>query len=123
MAGRYKLGENAYRRQWHAKHRDADNERSRARHYRWRRELIEAYGGQCVCCGEKQLAFLAIDHSRRDGTEDRKRTGSGGSFVAAVRAAGYPQDRGYRVLCHNCNVATMHGRTCPHEQVGVFLDG
>lgn len=36
-----------------------------------RAEVLTAYGGMCVCCGETSLQFLTIDHVFGDGHSDR----------------------------------------------------
>lgn len=36
-------------------------------------EVIEKYGGKCLCCGEEQILFLTIDHKNNDGHEDRQK--------------------------------------------------
>lgn len=79
------------------------------------RELFEAYGGKCRCCGETELDFLTIEHSRRDGNQFRKRVPSGRSH-AWLRQNGYPQDLGLEILCANCQMATWRKRGCPHRR-------
>ena len=79
-------------------------------------EVITHYGGKCVCCGEEHLVFLCIDHPNGGGNEHRRQTGigSGNHFYAWLRKQKYPL--GYRVLCHNCNFATIRFRICPHQE-------
>jgi hypothetical protein len=31
-------------------------------------EMLSAYGGKCVCCGESEYKFLAIDHINGGGS-------------------------------------------------------
>lgn len=78
-------------------------------------EVIRHYGGECNCCGESELAFLAIDHIGGGGMRHRKEIGiSGGPrFYMWIRKNKYPKN--LRILCHNCNQATSWGRKCPHE--------
>lgn len=80
-------------------------------------EALRAYGGEtpaCVCCGEKELIFLALDHINGGGHQQRKETGGGG-FYTWLRRHNYPE--GFRVLCHNCNFGRqINGGTCPHEE-------
>lgn len=82
-----------------------------------RLEALQAYGGttpQCVCCGEGQLLFLALDHIDGGGHAQRKETGGGG-FYTWLRRHNYPA--GFRVLCHNCNFGRqINGGTCPHQE-------
>lgn len=82
---------------------------------RMREELVEAYGGRCVCprCPETDPAFLTLDHVNGDGQAHRLKLGS--HTYADLRRRGWPTE-GYRLLCWNCNAMTRGGRTCPHEQ-------
>jgi hypothetical protein len=38
-----------------------------------RLRILEHYGGQCVCCGQDGVQFLAIDHVEGDGAEQKRR--------------------------------------------------
>lgn len=83
-------------------------------------DVITAYGGKCACCGEKERAFLCLDHVDGGGNDERR--GMNGStwnkssqaIYRAVRAAGYPP--GYQVLCANCNLAKEREGGCPHQK-------
>lgn len=94
--------------------------KARLRRYRNRQwELVEAYGGACKCCGERNPAFLVIDHVDSDGKEHRKKFKY--NVPAKLRQLGYPQViDGYRVqlLCYNCNMAKAHLGQCPHVEAG-----
>lgn len=76
--------------------------------------VIDAYGGKCQCCGEDDLEFLTIEHSRHDGKKHRDDTNQKVYFDLKKR--GYPQDLGITVLCWNCNMATRYGAVCPHKR-------
>lgn len=85
------------------------------RRLRLRAEMIEAYGGECECCGEMAAEFMTIDHLRGNGQAHRGSIGGGGThFLAVLKQQGWPKD-GLRLLCMNCNWATRFGRTCPHK--------
>lgn len=76
-------------------------------------ETLKHYGGICACCGESELHFLAIDHtptapSRKDHPEQTV------NLTRWVYENGFPE--GFRILCHNCNMATRYGRQCPHQR-------
>jgi hypothetical protein len=79
-------------------------------------EMLVAYGGsppRCACCGEVEYAFLALDHINGGGNAHRRQVGAGSTGVMyALRKAGWPP--GYRVLCHNCNLAIAWYGRCPH---------
>lgn len=88
------------------------------KNYRQRLKMatMKAYGGKCVCCGEKRLEFLAIDHigGRKRGHEIDK---LGGTYLYQwLRAHGFPKNLHIRVLCHNCNCARGYVGYCPHEK-------
>jgi len=77
-------------------------------------EVIEAYGGECACCGEKHLEFLTIDHTDGSGAEHRRQMGKGRKIYADLKSQGFPKDR-YRCLCLNCNIALGFYGYCPHQ--------
>ena len=81
---------------------------------RLKRKVIDAYGGKCKCCGEKEIAFLAIDHIDGCGGEKRKLEPSGSPIYIFLKARKYP--KGYQILCHNCNMAKEMEGGCPHER-------
>ena len=82
----------------------------------WRRDLrmsvLSHYGGICACCGEDELEFLGIDHIKGGGNQHRK--GLNVSIYYWLRKNGFPQ--GFRVLCHNCNLASGFYGVCPHQK-------
>lgn len=91
-------------------------------YHKERRAAIQHYGGQCACCGESEPKFLALDHVNGGGSKHRREnddgsprnsTRGGYGMVAWAKRNGYPAT--LRVLCHNCNWATAHGRVCPHQ--------
>jgi len=71
----------------------------------------------CACCGETTFQFLAIDHIDGGGVKERKLLGLRGStqLYRYLENEGYPP--GYRVLCHNCNLAMGFYGYCPHSDV------
>lgn len=83
-----------------------------ARYRRAREEVIAAYGGACVCCGETTPEFLAIDHINGGGRKQRQ-TISGYAYLARIKKEGFPMQ--YQLLCHNCNHAKFFG-ICPHRR-------
>ncbi len=87
---------------------------------RWRQrrkaQVMERYGGaRCVCCGETELAFLALNHISGGGNQHRKAIGGNGqaAYEWAIKN-GFPPI--FNVLCHNCNLAIGHFGTCPHKR-------
>ena len=84
--------------------------------------LLSHYSGgdvKCACCGEREVAFLAIDHTNGGGNKHRKELGisSGAEFYKWLVDSGFPD--GFRVLCHNCNFAMGHYGSCPHSVANV----
>ena len=86
----------------------------RARHWRLKLEMIKAYGGECVCCGERTPEFLSIHHIGGGGKEDRARLGGVGLFYQRLKQQGWPKDN-LHLLCFNCNSAIGFYGYCPHK--------
>lgn len=80
--------------------------------------VIAAYGGACVCCGETERDFLTIDHALGNGAQERRllNNGTGARFYQSLRRRGYPKEY-YRLLCMNCNFAIGHFGACPHNRL------
>lgn len=77
-----------------------------------RHEALQAYGAECVCCGESDYRFLTFDHVDNDGAEHRKSLK--GLIYDWARKHNYPAS--LRILCYNCNCARQHnGGICPHQ--------
>jgi hypothetical protein len=101
---------------------NSECENCRARHRDRAREIrveaIQHYGGMCACCGEKRFEFLAIDHIDGGGNEHRRQIAEAGqrnsNFTQWLKKNGFPA--GFRVLCHNCNMARGFYGQCPHEK-------
>jgi hypothetical protein len=69
-----------------------------------RKEVIDHYGSECVCCGETIREFLSIDHINGGGNAHRKEIkASGINLYRWLKRNDYP--KGFRVLCMNCNWA------------------
>lgn len=81
-----------------------------------RRQIFEAYGCKCACCGECEEKFLAIDHVNNDGAIERKQYGAGVGLLRKIIREKYPDS--YQLLCHNCNVGKhLNGGICPHKSL------
>lgn len=86
-----------------------------------RAAMIDAYGGKCACCGERNPLFLTIDHIENDGADHRRRLGgngrkqSGAAVMMDLYKRGWPTE-GIRLLCFNCNCGRQrNGGVCPHK--------
>jgi len=102
-------------RRWRAANRDKHRAEGKRFRERTRAAVLHAYGGVCVCCGETEVKFLGIDHIEGGGTTHRKELGGVGKLYAWLLKQGCPD--GYRLLCHNCNLARGFYGACPHESV------
>lgn len=87
---------------------------------RKRLQVLTHYSGgepECACCGERQPAFLTIDHVNNDGNLHRKIVGvaSGMKLFGYLIKNGFPPS--FQVLCWNCNCGkAYYGKgVCPHK--------
>lgn len=95
-----------------ASRRDTKSGYYNERNARLKLEAIEAYGGQCQCCGESNPKFLTLDHINSDGAEHRRN--DGGNIWNYVKRNNYPSD--LQLLCWNCNCGRYYnGGVCPHD--------
>lgn len=104
------------RRRWEEAHPGYRNMIAAKIRDRNRREVFEAYGGICACCGEAEPTFLTIDHIDNDGAEHRRllKNSGGSAFFAWLRQHNFPT--GFQVLCRNCNWGKhANGGICPHK--------
>ena len=118
-----------YMRVWRKKNRDkcrlknrvysrhrTQSGRAKAQRQQLKREIIEAYGGKCECCGEHRHEFLCIDHRNGGGNIHRRTKLKGKSHGQAlyfwIKRNNYPEE--LRILCANCNQALGLFGYCPH---------
>lgn len=81
-----------------------------------KQEVIEKYGGLCVCCGEAHLRLLTIDHINNDGHafKQGKTRLKGSPLYGYLKKEGFPLN--VQVLCFNCNIGRHNnGGVCPHK--------
>lgn len=109
----------AYRKKhyWENKDkRDLKKAREDGRRYfkKLKAEIIREYGGKCTCCGEEEMDFLTLEHSRHDGKQHRLAVKT--SIYNDLKRRGYPKDLGITVFCWNCQMATRFGAVCPHKR-------
>ena len=108
-------------RLWNLKNPKRRREISKRQKLKVRVEVLRHYGGKnlkCICCGESEIKFLAIDHIEGGGGKDRKKHGQGNTFYAWLKKENYP--KGFQVLCHNCNLSKgFYGYSpkCPNKKI------
>jgi hypothetical protein len=84
-------------------------------HTELRMAILAAYGNKCVCCGQKRIEFLEIDHIAGGGNKHRKLIRrSGPSMYLWLKQQNFPP--GFRVLCINCNMSRALYGYCPHQK-------
>jgi hypothetical protein len=90
------------------------------------RQVKRFLGGQCVCCGEKVMEFLALDHIYNDGhLEPRNKNGTRNvykSYIDIIRAFKLNNETEikrirsrFQILCHNCNQSKKILGRCSHQ--------
>ena len=101
------------RKEWYATSETKDKMYARSRERK--RLIVDYYGGKCTCCGESELAFLALDHIEGGGNIHRKELQRyGSSFYDWIINNNFPE--GFQILCHNCNHGKYSNRgICPHK--------
>src|SRR5215468_6689289 len=77
------------------------SEHNRRYQRKLKQQLIDAYGGRCICCGEATYEFLTLEHLNGGGTAHRERLGSTNMVYLEVIKLGFPDE--YTILCMNCN--------------------
>lgn len=100
--------------QYREKTREKVVKRNSERRKQLREEVITAYGKKCVCCGETEPKFLAVDHIYNDGAEHRKQVKTK-SIYLWLKRNNFPKDR-FQLLCHNCNFSKGLYGCCPHQE-------
>ena len=74
-----------------------------------RRDVIDAYGGVCVCCNESRHEFLSVD---KIGDRLPPRI-VGANIYSRLWKRGFPD--GFQVLCWNCNMVRYYRSQCFHQ--------
>jgi hypothetical protein len=103
-------------KRWRANNKDKVKANRYKTRDKLRKDVLNAYGHECICCKEKRHQFLAIDHINGGGNKHRKslhKNASAQTFYTWLRKNNYPV--GFQVLCHNCNCAKAYYKICPHQ--------
>lgn len=107
-----------YMRAWWAKRKQdpvraaRERERCLEKALRLRTEVVTAYGGKCVCCGETEVKFLSLDHIIPYSVS---KIGPRRSvpLYCWLKKNGFPKGI-VQLLCHNCNFSKGLYGACPH---------
>lgn len=113
----------SYNAEWREKNPGKYTEYNKKSNLKLKRQVMDAYGSKCACCGETELTFLTIDHINNDGNEHRREMAaeSGNYSQAGARTYRWLRDNnfpeGFQVLCANCNYGRQwNGGICPHQE-------
>jgi len=84
---------------------------------RFRKKVVDKYGGKCSCCGESEYSVLQIHHVGGGGGRHRRSIGlEGGGYMFCLwlKKNNYPS--GYEILCANCHTSRhRNGGVCFHK--------
>lgn len=84
---------------------------------KYRKIVFDYYGNGCVCCKEKELSFLTIDHISNDRGKDIYKNGkriTGIFLYKKIIKNNFPNI--YQILCWNCNWGKYKNNgICPHQ--------
>ena len=100
---------------WREKYGEKHRQYCRDYRLKLKKIVLDHYGNKCICCGERQIEFLTIDHISGGGSEHRRllKTKGGTKFYRWLKINNFPA--GYQILCFNCNSAKGFYGTCPHS--------
>ena len=108
-----------YAHKWYANNREKVIKQKISSNLKMRRlarlDCINHYSNGkncCECCGEAHLEFLCIDHIDGGGGKHRKALKE--YLPLVLKRKKYP--KGYRILCHNCNMSLGFYGYCPHQE-------
>lgn len=106
-------------RRYRAENREELVDRAKEARRALKHEVIQAYGGKCVCCGESEELLLNIDHIHNDGKAHRESLDKWHGNTARqtykwLKEHDFPKGN-FQVLCFNCNIAKQRYGICPHE--------
>lgn len=99
-------------KRYRERHKKEISIRTKEQNLQLKLQALAIYGGVCICCSEWRHEFLSIDHIKGGGTKHRKEVGAGSAFYWWLRKNKYP--KGFRTMCHNCNMAVGFYGRCPH---------
>lgn len=105
-----------YNKKYYAENKETIAKKTKNRNEKLRTDALMVYSKgemKCMCCGEKNIEFLTIDHMRNaPHVRDNSKRG-GREIFRWLKDNNYPD--GFRVLCMNCNWARGKYGYCPHR--------
>lgn len=110
-----KICNNKYRRIHYSINPIPIRDQARSKGRKLRLDVLEAYGGKCICCDITESQFLAIDHKDGSGYARRFIEGHGRKLYLWLKKHNFPKDN-FQLLCHNCNFAKGAYGICPHQR-------
>lgn len=84
-----------------------------------RKEALELYGKECLCCRERNKEFLVLHHVKGGGNQERKKLGKTPTYskmIELFRENPNEATKLYCVLCYNCNNSIEYYGYCPHNK-------
>lgn len=112
-----------HNKKYHAEHREERHKQRSIWAASLKLETLTHYGNgtpKCICCSEKIIQFLTLDHIYGGRIEHckkfrfKKGRGGGVRLYSVLRQLGFPP--GLRVMCFNCNTGrSINGGICPHK--------
>lgn len=102
------------RSEYQKKNKEKFKQYNKAARERLRNEVINAYGGYCICCKEDKPEFLTLDHKNKDGKQHRDEIGQS-SYVLYLWAKRNKYPDTLQLYCFNCNLASAIYGECPHK--------
>lgn len=103
-----------YNRVYYRKNKESISKNTQRWYYLRKIQCLIHYAGappSCLCCGEKNVEFLTIDHIGGGGAKHVKSI-SLRLYYWLVKNNFPP---GFQVLCWNCNESMGHYNYCPHK--------
>lgn len=95
--------------------RERGRKKSAEQYKKIRIDVLNLYGGKCVCCDNDNLKYLQLDHKNNDGNIERANlpaTLRGGRFFKYVlqqyKTSNKKRDD-LQILCANCHNAKRYG--------------
>lgn len=107
-----------YMTAWFKKHPDIKRKFDSKHKRKIRLKALNHYSKnnpECVCCGEKEIDFLCLDHIDNDGKLERIIMGKGFQFYQNLVKGKFKSN--LQILCYNCHACKSKYGGCPHKRI------